>query len=125
MPWVNHLVESVVDQIGLEHGVALPVWDALRRHEAGDLAELAAKAAVGAVRFELPPPAADDEVRRQSRAAVAAGIARIDRARVEREHLVRTVGDAPRRPWIYLIVATGDIHEDIPRPNPQRGPAPT
>ena len=26
-----------------------------------------------------------------------------------------THGDPPRRPWIYLIVATGDIHEDIPQ----------
>jgi beta-lysine 5,6-aminomutase alpha subunit len=25
------------------------------------------------------------------------------------------IGDAPRQPWIYLIVATGDIHEDIPQ----------
>ncbi len=26
-----------------------------------------------------------------------------------------THGDPPRRPWIYLIVATGDIYEDIPQ----------
>ena len=23
------------------------------------------------------------------------------------------IGDAPSRPWIYLIVATGNIHEDV------------
>jgi beta-lysine 5,6-aminomutase alpha subunit len=28
---------------------------------------------------------------------------------------VRRIGDAPRQPWVYLIVATGDIHEDIPQ----------
>ncbi|MBX6766105.1 MAG: lysine 2,3-aminomutase, partial [Actinomadura rubrobrunea] len=28
-PWVNHLADAVRDQVGLEHGVALPVWDAL------------------------------------------------------------------------------------------------
>jgi beta-lysine 5,6-aminomutase alpha subunit len=28
---------------------------------------------------------------------------------------VRRLGDPPRRPWIYLIVATGDIYEDIPQ----------
>ena len=29
--------------------------------------------------------------------------------------MVARSGDAPRQPWIYLIVATGDIHEDIPQ----------
>src|SRR5947209_18342621 len=29
MPWVNHLADAVADGCGLEHGVALPVWDAL------------------------------------------------------------------------------------------------
>ncbi len=29
MPWVNRMVEAVRETTGLEHGVALPVWDAL------------------------------------------------------------------------------------------------
>ena len=29
--------------------------------------------------------------------------------------MIAKVGDAPRQPWIYLIVATGDIYEDIPQ----------
>ena len=45
----------------------------------------------------------------------AAGIRRIDQRRRERERLIAKVGDAPRKPWIYLIVATGDIYEDIPQ----------
>ncbi|MGH8894790.1 MAG: lysine 5,6-aminomutase subunit alpha TIM-barrel domain-containing protein, partial [Actinomycetes bacterium] len=53
--------------------------------------------------------------RRAARRDVARGIRTIDRRRAERDRLVRRVGDAPRRPWIYLIVATGDIHEDIPQ----------
>ena len=40
---------------------------------------------------------------------------RVDRRRTERERLITRIGDAPRQPWIYLIVATGDIHEDIPQ----------
>ena len=53
-PWVNHLVDEVRDQVGLEHGVALPVWDALRRGEYADLTALAQKAAAGSVTFRLP-----------------------------------------------------------------------
>ena len=29
--------------------------------------------------------------------------------------MIARIGDAPRQPWIYLIVATGDIYEDIPQ----------
>src|SRR3954465_6736782 len=43
VPWVNHLVDAVRGGVGLEHGVALPVWDALARDEAGDLLTLAQK----------------------------------------------------------------------------------
>src|SRR6185437_1490547 len=29
MPWVNRLTDAVRESVGLEHGVALPAWDAL------------------------------------------------------------------------------------------------
>jgi len=41
-------------------------------------------------------------------------VKRIDRNRRERDRLLRRIGD-PAKPWIYLIVATGDIQEDIPQ----------
>ncbi len=53
-PWANRLVDAVRADVGLEHGVALPVWDALRRDQATTLHELAARAATGDVRFEIP-----------------------------------------------------------------------
>src|SRR5690349_8498000 len=37
VPWVNCLLDAVADDVGLEHGVSLPVWDALVRGEAEDL----------------------------------------------------------------------------------------
>ena len=54
IPWVNRLLDAVRGDVGLEHGVALPVWDALVRGEADDLTALAQKAAAGSVRFRLP-----------------------------------------------------------------------
>jgi beta-lysine 5,6-aminomutase alpha subunit len=101
--------------VGLEHGVSLPVWDALVRGEAEDLLTLAQKAAAGSVRFRLPEGRDLVRARAAARKPVGAGIRRIDSRRRERERLIRTIGDAPRQPWIYLIVATGDIHEDIPQ----------
>jgi len=72
-------------------------------------------ASAGGIGFRLPPVRDAARAARAGRAAVARGVRRIDRSRTERERLVRRLGDPPRRPWIYLIVATGDIHEDIPQ----------
>ena len=85
------------------------------RGEAADLATLAARASAGSVRFRLPTGADATRARTAATDAVAVGVARMDARRTERDHLVATVGDAPRQPWIYLIVATGDIYEDIPQ----------
>ncbi len=142
IPWVNRLVDAVASDVGLGHGVALPVWHALAREglamestvaaatrgsgqsathaEPTNVAQsgltlLAQKAAAGSVRFDLPTGRHATAARRAARRAVAAGIKRIDRRRAERERLIRRHGDPKQRPWIYLIVATGDIYEDIPQ----------
>lgn len=115
VPWVNHLVDSVRDGVGLEHGVTTPVYDALLRGEAPDLLTLAQKAASGNVTFRLPEGREATTARRAAAKGVGTGLRTVDRARATREGLVRRLGDPPRKPWIYLIVATGDIHEDIPQ----------
>lgn len=114
-PWVNRLADVVRADVGLEHGLALPVWDALLRGEADDLEMLAQKASAGSVTFRLPEGRDGVRARAASRKAVGRGIKQIDRRRAERERMIAKVGDAPRKPWIYLIVATGDIYEDIPQ----------
>lgn len=114
-PWVNRLSDVVRADVGLEHGVSAPVWDALLRGEAEDLVTLAQKASAGSVTFRLPEGRDLTRSRSAARKAVGAGIKQIDRRRVERERMIAKVGDAPRKPWIYLIVATGDIYEDIPQ----------
>jgi beta-lysine 5,6-aminomutase alpha subunit len=115
VPWVNHLVDTVREQVGLEHGVTTPVYDALLRGEAEDLLVLAQKAASGNVSFRLPTGKEATAASRAATRGVGTGIKRIDAARKTRERLVRRLGDPPQKPWIYLIVATGDIYEDIPQ----------
>ncbi|MFG2040258.1 lysine 5,6-aminomutase subunit alpha TIM-barrel domain-containing protein [Dactylosporangium sp. NPDC048998] len=115
IPWVNRLVDAVAADIGLGHGVLLPVYEALIRDGHADLTLLAQKAAAGSVHFEVPNPGKSGRARRAATAAVGRGVARIDRRRRERERLIARHGDPARRPWIYLIVATGDIYEDIPQ----------
>ena len=116
IPWVNRLVDAVRADVGLGHGVALPVFHALRaeglrrRHAAG--AEGGGR--VGAVRRTRRARPATAARRRRGR-ATGAGIRQIDRRRAERDRLIKRYGDPQQRPWIYLIVATGDIYEDIPQ----------
>ncbi|MGZ0145549.1 lysine 5,6-aminomutase subunit alpha [Kribbella sp. WER1] len=115
IPWVNRLADTVRADVGLEHGLALPVWDALIRGEAEDLAVLAQKAASGSVTFRMPEGRDATKARTAARRAAAAGLKRIDGRRRERDRLIKRHGDPEQRPWIYLIVATGDIYEDIPQ----------
>ncbi|HWI32752.1 MAG TPA: lysine 5,6-aminomutase subunit alpha, partial [Lapillicoccus sp.] len=93
VPWVNHLVDAVRGQVGLEHGVTTPVWDALRRGEAEDLLTLAQKASSGSIAFRLPTGPELTSARKAARTAVATGIRTIDRQRAARERLVRRLGD--------------------------------
>ncbi|MEV6413757.1 lysine 5,6-aminomutase subunit alpha [Kribbella sp. NPDC051718] len=115
IPWVNRLADTVRADVGLEHGLALPVWDALLRGEAEDLSVLAQKAASGSVTFRLPEGRDAVRAKAASRKAAAAGLKLVDGRRRERDRLIKKHGDPEQRPWIYLIVATGDIYEDIPQ----------
>ncbi|MGQ0843645.1 MAG: lysine 5,6-aminomutase subunit alpha TIM-barrel domain-containing protein [Sporichthyaceae bacterium] len=115
LPWPNHLVAAVQRQVGLEHGVAGPVWDALARGVANDLPGLAEAAAHGRAAFRLPTGGSAVAAHAAARRDVGRGLDRIAARRAERDAAIARLGDPPRRPWIYLIVATGNIYEDIPQ----------
>ncbi|WP_020524041.1 lysine 5,6-aminomutase subunit alpha [Catelliglobosispora koreensis] len=116
IPWVNRLVDQVRDDVGLGHGATLPVFHALAESGVdGDLTLLAQKAAAGSVKFHIPEGKHATAAKKLSKRAVAQGIKTIDRNRLERDKLIKKHGEPKQRPWIYLIVATGDIYEDIPQ----------
>jgi len=114
-PWVNHLVDAVREEVGLELGVTTPVFDAIRRGEAPDLLTLAQKATAGSVSFRLPQGCDNKAAQSLALRSVKPGMNRIDKNRATRDRLIKRHGDPKQRPWIYLIVATGDIYEDIPQ----------
>ncbi|GDY28561.1 lysine 5,6-aminomutase subunit alpha [Gandjariella thermophila] len=113
VPWVNRVVDTVREHCGLEHGAALPVFHALAEHNLGSLTELAEATAAGQVRYRLPTGRDRTRAARTARTAIARGIRTLDRNRTQRDRLIAKLGDPPQRPWIYLIVATGDIDEDV------------
>ena len=85
------------------------------RGEAEDLAALAQKAAAGSVRFRLPEGTRRRAARAGRAAPVGAGIRRSTRAGSSASGWSSASATRPAQPWIYLIVATGDIYEDIPQ----------
>src|SRR5919199_693975 len=87
VPWVNHLVDAVRADVGIEHGVALPVWDALLREDVPDLLTLAQKASSGSVSFRLPEGRDARRAATAARRSAGAGIRTVDRRRAERERL--------------------------------------
>src|SRR5262249_56140824 len=71
-------------------------------------------AAGGKVKCQLPEGGDGAAARMAATAALSDGFTRIDTRKAEREAMIRATADPPK-PWIYLIVATGDIYEDIPQ----------
>jgi beta-lysine 5,6-aminomutase alpha subunit len=113
VPWVNRVIDTVREHCGLEYGVVLPAFHALREHGFTTLTELAEATAAGQVQYTVPTGRDADRALKMARTAVAKGMRMIDRNRAQRDRLITRLGDPPQRPWIYLIVATGDIDEDV------------
>jgi beta-lysine 5,6-aminomutase alpha subunit len=113
VPWVNRVIDTVRDHCGLEHGVVLPAFHALRENDFATLTELAEATAAGQVQYTVPTGRAASSAAKAARTAVAKGLRAIDRNRAQRDKLIARLGDPAQRPWIYLIVATGDIDEDV------------
>jgi beta-lysine 5,6-aminomutase alpha subunit len=114
MPWVNRLADAVAGTVGLAHGVALPAWDAMLAGGYPDLRTLAEQAAAGQVKFRIPAGGEAAAAREQARRSAQEGVSAIDAQRALRARMIADTADPPA-PWIYLIVATGDIYEDIPQ----------
>jgi beta-lysine 5,6-aminomutase alpha subunit len=113
VPWVNRVVDTVREHCGLEHGVVLPAFHALREHDLGSLTELAEATAAGQIQYRIPTGRDADRAAKAGRVAVAKGLRTVDRNRAQRDKLITRWGNPAQRPWIYLIVATGDIDEDV------------
>ncbi|MGH3625028.1 MAG: lysine 5,6-aminomutase subunit alpha TIM-barrel domain-containing protein, partial [Sciscionella sp.] len=54
VPWVNRVVDTVAAHCGLQHGVALPAFHALRIHRLDSLTALAEATAAGLIHYANP-----------------------------------------------------------------------
>jgi len=109
VPLPNRLVDQLRRAGSLARGAALPLAAAVYRHGLPP-GEAAREAGRGRIRLDAP---ADEGAVRETAARLARdGLARIDRARRERERLLARLGQSPP-PLLYAIVATGNIYEDL------------
>jgi len=51
---VNRVIDTVREHCGLEHGVVLPAFHALREHDLATLTDLAEATAAGQIQFRIP-----------------------------------------------------------------------
>ena len=108
-PLPNLLVEQMGG--GLGHGAAYWLFNAVAT-TGKDPLDVARAVAEGRIDLARVPSARPDRVRELGRAAARAAMAVIDGRRRERDALVGQLGDPPS-PWLYVIVATGNIYEDV------------
>lgn len=111
VPVVNLLVEQIQDGGGLERGAAYWLCMAVARHglEPNEVAHAVVQGKLDLLKVD---PVDEAEVQRTARWLARQGLARIDAARHAREGWIRRWGERPT-PWLYVIVATGNIYEDV------------
>lgn len=111
VPKPNVVVDHVKDNGGLNKGIAY--WMANAMIETGlDAQAIADEVAAGSLNLTDLPRHPDEEVRRVAVEEAKKGVAKIDAARERRNQYLEEIGEGPR-PLLYLIVATGNIYEDI------------
>ena len=109
VPLVNVVVERGRELLG--GGVMAPFVDLML--QTGKSAQKVAEGiTAGALSLAAVPSERRAAVERRAARLARQGVARLDAVRRRREELIARLG-APRTPWAYQLVATGNIHEDI------------
>ncbi len=109
VPLPNRVVEHLQAQGLLKHGAAVVVAGAMA--EQGWTAQQVAEA-VSAGSLVLQAPRQRAAAQRAAREQARLACEQVGRQREHRAARIAAAGEAPT-PWLYLIVATGNIFEDI------------
>lgn len=109
VPLPNRVVDALLERGLLAHGAALPVAGAMLEH-GFSIQQLGKAVAAGAL--DLAMPADQEEARTAALGLAEVACAKIRANVAERDRRLEAAVPA-RTPWLYLIVATGNIHEDI------------
>ncbi len=110
VPLPNVVVDHLVDKNALAQGVAFWIGNAMV--ETGKMPQEIAEDVSGGLDLTALTVHPDEEIRAALAPVVNAALEKIAARRTKREAFLAEHGDK-EGPWIYLIVATGNIYEDI------------
>ena len=110
-PLPNVVVDQILDAGGLPRGVAYWIGNAMIQ-TGKQPQEIAEEMAAGNLEITKLPLASKEEAEAKIMPKVHESL-KIIRAQTEkRNHYLETIGEG-RRPYLYVIVATGNIYEDV------------
>lgn len=111
VPLPNVVVDHLKEREQLELGAAMWVINAMLALGLNPQ-EIAEQVAAGALDLTRIPLRDREEIRRKGAELARFGLDKIEANRIKRDELVARLGEGPK-PYLYLIVATGDIYEDV------------
>lgn len=110
-PLANVLIDNIKDGNGLERGVSYWVGNAIV--QTGDSPqEIAEKVARKELDILRIPTASEEKIRETITNMAKESVERIANNRKKRDELISVLGEG-RKPYLYVIVATGNIYEDV------------
>src|SRR5690606_15462264 len=110
VPLPNVLVDRIRESGGIGIGAAPWVINAML-HTGASPQEVAEGVADGSLDLARIPWASREAIRTKGKELAETGLGLIERNRREREERIRRLGEG-KQPYLYVIVATGDIYED-------------
>ncbi len=111
VPLPNILVEDLKNKNVLEHGALFFIGNAII--ETGKSPQqIAEQISAGDLDITAFPFRSQSEIANAFKPYIDASINQIKERRSKREHYLETIGEGSR-PYLYVIVATGNIYEDV------------
>ncbi|MDN5299210.1 MAG: beta-lysine 5,6-aminomutase alpha subunit [Clostridiales bacterium] len=110
-PLPNAVVEDILQGGGMTDGAAYWLGNAM--YTRGESAQTIAEAvAEGTLHLTALPKTSPEKIYAFLEPYVLEAVERIRNRRIEREKLIETLGEGSK-PYLYVIVATGNIYEDM------------
>ncbi|MDN4753347.1 lysine 5,6-aminomutase subunit alpha [Porphyromonadaceae bacterium W3.11] len=111
VPLPNVVVDHLKSQDALGNGVLFYLANAMAAtgKTPQELAEGVADGSINLTHFD---PISEEEVANELEPYIKKGMERIAEKRARRNHYLETIGEGPK-PYLYVIVATGNIYEDV------------
>lgn len=111
VPLPNVLVDAIKDRGVLGEGIMFFLGNAVIA-TGFSLQEIAEKVGRGEIDITTLPARPQEEIAEALRPYVSESLRRISGRREKREHYIETIGEGSK-PYLYVIVATGNIYEDV------------